>query len=85
MLQSLFKRLVTASVDGLARSVMRTGSLFLTRQARLDALSSAIRWIIKQKNNQPLHISHESAYGDLSLMSDGELIQLTWQLNDQKC
>jgi len=39
---------------------------------------------MKQQNHEPLHISHESAYGDLSLMSDGDLIQLTGQLIDQK-
>jgi len=84
MSKSLFASIVTASVDWLACGVMRTGSIFLTRRIRLDALSSAIRWVMKQQNNQPLHISHESAYGDLSLMSDGDLIQLTWQLIGQK-
>jgi hypothetical protein len=63
---------------------MRTGSLLLTRRAKLDALSSAIRWIMRQQNNQPLQISHDSAYGDLTLMSDGELIQLTWRLIDNR-
>jgi len=84
MLQGLSKGLVTRGVDWLARGVMRTGSMFLTRRAKLDAISSAIHWIMKRQNNQPLHISHDSGFGDLTSMSDGDLIQLTWRINESK-
>jgi len=72
--------LLSQGLDWLGRSVMRTGYILLTRRAKLGALSFVIRWFMKQQGNQPLHISHESGYGDLSLMSDGDLIQLTWRL-----
>jgi hypothetical protein len=81
-LHNFLRGLLALGIDWFARGIMRTGSLLLTRRAKLDALSSAIRWIMRQQNNQPLQISHDSAYGDLTLMSDGELIQLTWRLID---
>jgi hypothetical protein len=84
MLQGLSKGLVTRGVDWLARGVMRTGSMFLTRRAKLNALSSAIHWAMERQNNQPLYISHDSGFGDLTLMSDGDLIQLTWKINESK-
>jgi hypothetical protein len=83
MLHRLFNNLVMRGVDCLARSVMRTGSVVLTQRAKLEALSSAIRWIIKKQNNRPLHISHQLRRGVLSLMSTGDLIQLTWQPHQQ--
>jgi hypothetical protein len=83
-LHNFLRGLLALGIDWFARGIMRTGSLLLTRRAKLDALSSAIRWIMRQQNNQPLQISHDSAYGDMTLMSDGELIQLTWRLIDNK-
>jgi hypothetical protein len=83
MLHRLFNNLVMQGVDCLARSVMRTGSVVLTQRAKLEALSSVIRWIIKKQNNRPLHISHQLRRGVLSLMSTGDLIQLTWQPHQQ--
>ena len=83
-LHNFLSGLLALGVDWFARGIMRTGSLLLTRRAKLDALSSAIRWIMRQQNNQPLQISHDTPYGDLTLMSDGELIQLTWRLIDNR-
>lgn len=83
-MHNFLRGLLALGIDWFARGIMRTGSLLLTRRAKLDALSSAIRWIMRQQNNQPLQISHDSAYGDMTLMSDGELIQLTWRLIDYK-
>jgi len=84
ILHDLLRSMITKGLDWTTRSVMRTGSMLLTRRAKLDALSSAIRWVMRQQNNQPLHVSHDSGYGHLSLMSNGDLIQLTWRLTDHQ-
>ncbi|MCD8503483.1 MAG: hypothetical protein LRY56_09375 [Burkholderiaceae bacterium] len=81
---SKLKTLLNKSVGLMSRSVMRTGSIILRRRARLEALSAAIEWFVKRNNHQPLQLTHESDYGDLHLMSDGDRIQLTWWIGDKK-
>lgn len=77
------KFLLSRFVGLASRTVMRTGSIMLRRRGRLEALSAAIEWFVKRNNHQPLEITHESDYGDVHLMSDGNRIQLTWWIGDR--
>jgi len=80
MLHVFYKRMANKGIDWVTCAIMRTGSMFLTRRAKLDALSSALHWVMTQQNNQPLQITYESDHDHLSLVCDGDLIQLTRRL-----
>jgi len=79
------RRCFTWTINLLARTSLRSLSIFLTRRAKLDAMSAAIHWFIRQQGNRPLHISHCSELGYFTLMSDGSRIEVTWWLDDKHC
>ena len=76
------KSIITKVIGLVARTFMRCVRIFLTKRAKLEALSAAIGWFVKRNNYQPLEFSHPSDYGDFDVMSDGTQIQLTWLLPD---
>jgi len=76
------KSIITKVIGLVARTFMRCVRIFLTKHAKLEALSAAIGWFVKRNNYQPLEFSHPSDYGDFDVMSDGTRIQLTWLLPD---
>ena len=76
------KSVITKVIGLVARTFMRCVRIFLTKRAKLEALSAAIGWFVKRNNYQPLEFSHPSDYGDFDVMSDGTQIQLTWLLPD---
>jgi hypothetical protein len=76
------KSIFTKVIGLVARTFMRGVRIFLTKRAKLEALSAAIGWFVKRNNYQPLEFSHPSDYGDFDVMSDGTQIQLTWLLPD---
>ena len=77
---SKLKSVVTKIIGVMTRACMRCMRIFMTKRAKLEALSAAIAWFVKRNGCKPLEFSHASDYGDFDVMSDGKQIQLTWLL-----
>lgn len=75
--------LLSKATDLVSDTAIKTGALALSRRAKVEALRTGINWLIKRNHNKPLRLSHDSGYGDVGLMSDGERIELTWWLVDR--
>ena len=62
----------------LARILMRTASVTLTRRATLEFISSCLNWVVKKLKHRSLELTHESGFGDFRFAANRECVQLTF-------